>query len=67
MHRQASVQYLAFSPDGRLAVTTSDDTKVIIWNPATGERLQTLGGHGGRVTRAALPAQAARFTMPKRW
>jgi WD40 repeat protein/DNA-binding SARP family transcriptional activator len=52
----ASVQYLAFSPNGRLVVTTSDDTKVIVWNAATGKRVQTLAGHGGRVTWAAFSA-----------
>lgn len=40
---------IAFSPDGRLAATGSEDKTVRIWNVRTGEMLTTLQGHTARV------------------
>jgi WD40 repeat protein len=48
----ASVQRIAFSPDSRTAVTTGDDGIAIVWNPQTGEPLERLTGHSGRVLGA---------------
>ena len=31
-----------FSPDGALLVTSSRDTKVLVWDPYTGEALRQL-------------------------
>ena len=51
---QASLQALAFSPDGRLLATGSKDTTVKIWEVATGRELQTLFGAAGEVTSVAF-------------
>jgi DNA-binding SARP family transcriptional activator/WD40 repeat protein len=48
------VQNVAFSPDGRLAVSVGDDHQVLVWDPATATALQTLSGHAGRVTGIAF-------------
>jgi WD40 repeat protein len=48
------VQNVAFSPDGRLAVSVGDDHEVLVWDPATATALQTLSGHAGRVTGIAF-------------
>ena len=40
-----SVCGVAFSPDGRLLATASDDETARLWDPATGEHLRTLTGH----------------------
>ena len=36
---------VAFSPDGRLLATASDDETARLWDPATGDCLRTLTGH----------------------
>ena len=51
---EAAVGRVVFSPDSRLAVSTGDDRVAIVWNPATGQPLQRLTGHGGRVLDAAF-------------
>jgi WD40 repeat protein len=45
----ASVQGVAFSPDGKTLVSTGDDRKVIVWDVASGTERETLEGHAGRV------------------
>ena len=50
----AAVEQLVFSPDGRVLVSTGADARVIEWNSATGQPIQTLTGHGGPVTGAAF-------------
>jgi WD40 repeat protein len=39
------VDAVAFSPDGRLALTLSGDGTVKLWEVATGRELRTLAGH----------------------
>src|SRR5262249_44785853 len=52
------VRDLAFSADGKLLGSGSDDWTVRVWRPATGEELATLRGHTGRVSGGAfLPGQ----------
>ena len=41
----ASVQSVAFSPDGQLLASDSDDKIIQLWDPATGTLQQTLKGH----------------------
>jgi len=45
----APVNSVAFSPDGKIFASASDDTKVILWDSATSQRLRTLSGHTGYV------------------
>ena len=40
-----SVLSVAFSPDGKLLASGSDDNTVRIWDMATGQELQILTGH----------------------
>ena len=44
-----AVNGVAFSPDGRLLATASDDRTARLWDPATGEHRRTLTGHTGWV------------------
>jgi WD40 repeat protein len=39
------VRDVAFSPDGTILATTSDDQTVRLWDPVTGKQLRTLTGH----------------------
>jgi WD40 repeat protein/DNA-binding SARP family transcriptional activator len=50
----SSVDEAVYSPNGRLAVTTGEDEKVIVWDTRTGAQLETLVGHGGPVHGAAI-------------
>ncbi|MCB2264252.1 MAG: hypothetical protein LGR52_15130, partial [Candidatus Thiosymbion ectosymbiont of Robbea hypermnestra] len=45
-----SVWSLVFSPDGRWPAAGSDDNRVRLWDPATGDLVRTLAGHGGWVS-----------------
>ena len=58
-----SLLSLAWSPDGRLIATTSDegDTSVILWNPDTGEIVHRLEGHAFRAWGVAFSPDGARL------
>jgi WD40 repeat protein len=45
---------VAFSPDGRLLATASNDGTTRLWDPATGKHLRTLTGHDGPVWGVAF-------------
>lgn len=44
----------AFSPDGSRIVTSGPDEKARIWDSESGELLQTLSGHSGKLMNAAF-------------
>lgn len=50
----SDVHTVAFSPNGRLIASGSDDQTVRLWDPATGALLHTLRGHSGRVVAVTL-------------
>ena len=49
-----SVNGVAFSPEGRLLATASDDKTARLWDPATGKHLRTLTGHTASVEGVAF-------------
>jgi WD40 repeat protein/serine/threonine protein kinase len=52
---------VAFSPDSRRLLTTSDDQIVRVWDVATGTRLHDLVGHGNIVFCAAYSPDGKRI------
>jgi WD40 repeat protein len=51
---ESSIGSVAFSPDGKLMVTASDDKTARLWDVATGKEIAVLRGHEGPVTFAAF-------------
>ena len=45
---------VAISPDGRTALSGSDDKTLKLWDLATGRELRTFTGHSGRVKSVAI-------------
>ena len=48
------VSAVAFSPDGKLVVTGSNDKTARLWDTATGNPVATLAGHDGSVIAVAF-------------
>jgi WD40 repeat protein len=51
---EGSVFYVAFSPNGQLVASASEDKTVRLWNAKTGEQMQKLEGHKGYVYSVAF-------------
>jgi WD40 repeat protein len=49
-----SINSVAFSPNGKMVVSASDDPMVRLWDSATGALLQTLKGHSDWVNAVAF-------------
>jgi WD40 repeat protein len=68
-----SVNAVAFSPDGKLLASASDDQSVKLWDAGSGEAKQTLAGHSNSVTAVAfspdgkLLASASRDKTVRLW
>ncbi len=56
-----TVWSVAFSPDGKHAVTADDDHSALIWNVATGAMERALNGHTDRVWHAAFSPDGTRI------
>jgi WD40 repeat protein len=54
-----TVNSLAFSPDGKLLATASNDVTAKVWDLATGEELKTLVGHSRGVESVAFSPDGA--------
>lgn len=50
---QRQISHVAFSPDGRWAVSASWDASLRLWDGRTGKFVGTLRGHVGAVYRVA--------------
>ncbi|MBW4563559.1 MAG: NACHT domain-containing protein [Mojavia pulchra JT2-VF2] len=48
------IRSVAFSPDGEILVSGSDDKTLMLWNTKTGQCLKTLTGHKERVWSVAF-------------
>lgn len=57
----APVESLAFSPDGRRLLTTSDDTTAKVWDVDTGNWLLTLTGHTDAVAKGLFSLDNTRI------
>ena len=56
----------SFTPDGRRAVTASEDNTVRIWDAENGDQLATFRGHTGPVRVAALSPNGRQLVRPQR-
>jgi WD40 repeat protein len=48
------INSVAFSPDGKLIVSASDDKTIKVWDAATGKLLHSLEGHTAEVYSLAF-------------
>jgi WD40 repeat protein len=50
----SAVNSVAFSPDGKLLASGSDDNTIKLWDVATGQEVRTFEGHTDWVTSVAF-------------
>ena len=53
---EIDIRALAFTPDGKMLASGSEDKTVQLWNTQNGAKIATLKGHEGWVTTVALTA-----------
>lgn len=53
------INTVAFSADGKMAVTASSDETAIVWSSTSGKSLHELAGHKGEVLSAAISPDGA--------
>ena len=58
-----TVDAIAFSPDGKLLASASNNHTVMLWDPATGATMQTLKGHRHTVSSLAFSSSGNMFAM----
>src|SRR5262249_15942044 len=58
------VNGVAFSPDGKLIATASNDKTVKVWDAATGKEKYTLTGHDGYVWQVAFSPDGRYLASP---
>ena len=61
-----SVNSVAFSPDGARIASGGWDSRVIVWDSRTGERLLTLNGHKHRVFSVSFSPDGSRIVSGAR-
>ena len=57
---------MAVTPDGRHAVSASDDNTLKVWDLESGSELHTLAGHSGAVYGVAVSADGRRAVSASR-
>ena len=57
------VNAVAVTPDGRRAISASDDRTLKVWNLATGAEERTLTGHSDRVLSVAVTPDGRRVYL----
>ena len=60
------VTSVAFSPDGRYALSGSWDETIRLWEVSTGREVRTLKGHSGWVTSVAFSPDG-RYALSGSW
>ena len=58
---KAPLRHLAFSPDGRILASAGQDASIKLWDPASGQELQTLRGHSHAVNQVAFAPDGKRL------
>lgn len=62
-----AVMSCSFAPDGKRAVTSSEDGTAKLWSLASGEVLETLNGHRGMPVRSAEFSQDGLMVVTASW
>jgi WD40 repeat protein len=57
---------VAFSPDGKIMASSSEDGTTILWDPATWTPLRTLDGHSGAISQTVFSPDGRTIATPSR-